>query len=35
VAIPNRAYPPSPQTLRRADLVLESLAHLDGAVRGL
>lgn len=34
-AIPNRAYPPRPQTLRKADLVLESVAQLDGAVSSL
>jgi HAD superfamily hydrolase (TIGR01509 family) len=32
VAIPNRAYPPAPKTLRRADLVLESIAELDAAI---
>jgi len=30
VAIPNRTYPPDPDVLDQADLVLESLAELDG-----
>jgi HAD superfamily hydrolase (TIGR01509 family) len=35
VAIPNRAYPPDPETVRSADLVLESLSALDGAIARL
>jgi HAD superfamily hydrolase (TIGR01509 family) len=35
VAIPNRAYPPDPEILRRADLVLDSLSQLDAALAGL
>jgi HAD superfamily hydrolase (TIGR01509 family) len=35
VAIPNRAYPPEPEILRRADVVLESLSQLDAAIARL
>ena len=32
VAIPNRAYPPDPEILRQADVVLDSLAQLEVAI---
>jgi HAD superfamily hydrolase (TIGR01509 family) len=32
VAIPNRAYPPDPEILRRADIVLDSLSQLEAAI---
>jgi HAD superfamily hydrolase (TIGR01509 family) len=35
VAIPNRAYPPDPSTLGQADLVLDSLTALEGAIASL
>jgi HAD superfamily hydrolase (TIGR01509 family) len=35
VAIPNRAYPPDPEILRRADVVLDSLSQLGAAISGL
>jgi HAD superfamily hydrolase (TIGR01509 family) len=35
VAIPNRAYPPDPEILGQADLVLDSLSQLDAAITGL
>jgi HAD superfamily hydrolase (TIGR01509 family) len=35
VAIPNRAYPPDPEILRQADIVLDSLAQLEVALAGL
>jgi HAD superfamily hydrolase (TIGR01509 family) len=35
VAIPNRAYPPDPEVLRQADLVLESLSQLEAALAAL
>jgi HAD superfamily hydrolase (TIGR01509 family) len=35
VAIPNRAYPPDPETVRAADLTLESLMQLDAAITRL
>jgi HAD superfamily hydrolase (TIGR01509 family) len=35
VAIPNRAYPPDPEILRQADIVLDSLAQLEVAIAGL
>jgi HAD superfamily hydrolase (TIGR01509 family) len=35
VAIPNRAYPPAAETLRRADVELRSLAQLEPAIGAL
>ncbi|HWX52329.1 MAG TPA: HAD family phosphatase [Solirubrobacteraceae bacterium] len=35
VAIPNRAYPPDPATVGKADAVLDSLAQLEGAISSL
>jgi HAD superfamily hydrolase (TIGR01509 family) len=35
VAIPNRAYPPDPEILRQADVVLDSLAQLEVTIAGL
>jgi HAD superfamily hydrolase (TIGR01509 family) len=35
VAIPNRAYPPDPEILRKADVVLDSLSQLEVAIAGL
>lgn len=35
VAIPNRAYPPEPATVGKADVVLDSLAQLDAAISSL
>jgi HAD superfamily hydrolase (TIGR01509 family) len=35
VAIPNRAFPPDPETVRAADLTLESLMQLDAAISRL
>jgi HAD superfamily hydrolase (TIGR01509 family) len=35
VAIPNRAYPPDPEILRQADVVLDSLSQLEAAIAGL
>jgi HAD superfamily hydrolase (TIGR01509 family) len=35
VAIPNRAYPPDPEILRQADVVLDSLSQLEVAIAGL
>jgi HAD superfamily hydrolase (TIGR01509 family) len=35
VAIPNRAYPPDPEILRQADIVLDSLSALEVAIAGL
>ena len=32
VAIPNRGYPPEPEELELADVVLDSLAELDAGV---
>jgi HAD superfamily hydrolase (TIGR01509 family) len=32
VAIPNRAYPPDPEILRRVDVVLDSLSQLEVAI---
>jgi HAD superfamily hydrolase (TIGR01509 family) len=35
VAIPNHAYPPDPEVLRQADLVLDSLSQLEAALAAL
>ena len=35
VAIPNRAYPPDPEILRQADVVLDSLSQLEVVIAGL
>jgi HAD superfamily hydrolase (TIGR01509 family) len=35
VAIPNRAYPPDPEILRQADVVLDSLSQLEVAIARL
>jgi HAD superfamily hydrolase (TIGR01509 family) len=35
VAIPNRAYPPDPGTVRKADVALESVTQLDAAIASL